>query len=238
MRIGICDDEKEIRELLGRKLQVLYPTAELSFYSSGEELLSGELPEILLLDIQMPGTDGMETARELRKRSGKTILIFVTAVKEYVFEAFDVEALHYLVKPVTNEKLKDVMERAVYQLRNSGQHPESESRSLLIMVKGMHVKVNIDDIIYAEVFNRKIIIHKINEEIEYYGKMTDLEKLAGENFFRPHRAYLVNLKHVEKYDASNIYLTKGRVLMSKQKFPEFVKRYLKYNQRKGHTINE
>lgn len=238
MRIGICDDEKDIRELLGRKLRVLYPTAELSFYSSGEELLSGELPEILLLDIQMPGINGMDTARELRKRNSKIVLIFVTAIKEYVFEAFDVEALHYLIKPVTDVKLKEVMDKAVLHFNNSMQYQETESRSLLIMVKGMHIKVNIDDIIYAEVFNRKVIIHKMNEEIEYYGKMTDLEKLAGEDFFRPHRAYLVNLKYVEKYDASNIYLTKGSVLMSKQKFPEFVKRYLKYNQRKGHTVNE
>lgn len=103
----------------------------------------------------------------------------------------------------------------------------------MLMVHGIHVKVLIEDIIYAEVFNRKIIIHKRNEDIEYYGKMKELEKLAGEDFFRTHRGYLVHLKYVEKYDASTVYLEKGTALMAKQNYPKFVKSYLKYNQRKG-----
>lgn len=233
MRIGICDDEKEIRELLGRKVQKLYPAAELLFYASGEELLAGEIPEIVLLDIQMPGMDGMEAARELRKRDGRAVLIFVTAVEEYVYEAFDVEAFHYLVKPFTDEKLEKVIKQAVLRCQNLTRQTEPESRSLMLMVHGIHVKVLIEDIIYAEVFNRKIIIHKRNEDIEYYGKMKELEKLAGEDFFRTHRGYLVHLKYVEKYDASTVYLEKGTALMAKQNYPKFVKSYLKYNQRKG-----
>lgn len=98
---------------------------------------------------------------------------------------------------------------------------------------GIHIKIMLDSIIYAEVFNRKVVIHRIDSDIEYYGKMSELERMVGEDFFRPHRAYLVNLKYVEKYDASTIYLEKGTALMAKQKFPEFVKRYMKYNQRKG-----
>lgn len=88
-------------------------------------------------------------------------------------------------------------------------------------------------IVYAEVFNRKVVIHKLDDEIEYYGKMSDLEAVAGDSFFRPHRAYLVNFKYVEKYDATTIYLEKGSALMAKQNYPDFVKKYMKYNQRKG-----
>lgn len=232
MRIGICDDEKEIRRLLGSKVQKLYGEAEISFYPSGEALLSKEIPDILLLDIQMPGLSGMEIARKLRERDSKVIIIFVTAIEEYVYEAFDVEALHYLVKPFTDDKFKSVMERAIRQWEHGEQYREKEGKSIVLMVKGVHVKVSIEDIIYAEVFNRKVIIHKLNEDIEYYGKMKELEKAAGEDFFRPHRAYLVNFKYVEKYNSSTIYLEKGTALMSKEKFPEFVKRYLKYNQKK------
>lgn len=233
MRIGICDDEKEIRRLLGSKVQKLYGEAEIFFYPSGEALLSEEIPDILLLDIQMPGLSGMEIARKLRERDSKVIIIFVTAIEEYVYEAFDVEALHYLVKPFKDDKFKSVMERAVRQWEHGEQYREKEGKSIVLMVKGVHVKVSIEDIIYAEVFNRKVIIHKLNEDIEYYGKMKELEKAAGEEFFRPHRAYLVNFKYVEKYNSSTIYLEKGTALMSKEKFPEFVKRYLKYNQKKG-----
>ena len=171
MRIAICDDEKNIRELIGNKVAKQYPEADIIFFQSGEELLlSDKHIDILFLDIQMSGKNGMETARELRKKDKSVILIFVTAV---------------------------------------------------------------EDIVYAEVFNRKVVIHKLDDEIEYYGKMSDLEAVAGDSFFRPHRAYLVNFKYVEKYDATTIYLEKGTALMAKQNYPDFVKKYMKYNQRKG-----
>ena len=95
MRIAICDDEKNIRELIGNTITKQYPEAEIVFFSSGEELLlSDKHIDILFLDIQMVGRNGMETARELRKKDKNVILIFVTAVEEYVFQAFDVGAFH------------------------------------------------------------------------------------------------------------------------------------------------
>lgn len=109
----------------------------------------------------------------------------------------------------------------------------AEANYVMINNGGVHTKVIIEDIVYAEVFNRKVVIHKLDDEIEYYGKMSDLEAVAGDSFFRPHRAYLVNFKYVEKYDATTIYLEKGSALMAKQNYPDFVKKYMKYNQRKG-----
>lgn len=235
MRIAICDDEKSIRELIGNKVKEQYPEAEIVFYQSGEELLlSDKHADILFLDIQMSGIDGMETARELRKKDKKVILIFVTAVEEYVFQAFDVKAFHYIVKPIHHEKFSTILQKAVNEWKLQDIDEKApEERYVLINNRGVHMKVAIDEIVYAEVFNRKVVIHKLNEEIEYYGKMSDLESIAGDNFFRPHRAYLVNFKYVEKYDATTIYLEKGTVLMAKLKFPEFVKKYMKYLQKRG-----
>lgn len=235
MRIAICDDEKNIQELIGKKILKQYSEAEILFFSSGEELLlSKEKTDILFLDIQMPGKNGMETARELREKNKKMILIFITAIEDYVFQAFDVGAFHYLVKPVNDEKFTHVLHRAVeeWQIQNI-YVKEQEEKYVVINNRGVHTKVILDEIIYAEVFNRKVVIHKRNDEIEYYGKMSDLEALAGDSFFRPHRAYLVNFKYVEKYDAVTIYLKKGTVLMAKQKYPEFVKKYMKYIQKRG-----
>ena len=100
MQIAVCDDEKEIRDMFAEKIGQLYPKADLPLYQSGEELLlSDNEPDILLLDIKMPGKNGMETARELRKKNKITIIIFVTALDDFVFQAFDVGAFHYLVKP-------------------------------------------------------------------------------------------------------------------------------------------
>ena len=235
MRIAICDDEKNIRELIGNKVTKQHPDAEIIFFQTGEELLlSDDIIDILYLDIQMSGIDGMETARELRKKDKNMIIIFVTAVEEYVFQAFDVGAFHYIVKPIDDTKFADVLHRAVAELNSKVvEVKEAEEKYVLINNSGVHTKVILDDIVYAEVFNRKVVIHKMNETIEYYGKMSDLESLAGESFFRPHRAYLINFKYVEKYDATTICLEKGSVLMAKQKFPEFVKKYMKYIQQRG-----
>lgn len=235
MQIAICDDEKNIRELISEKVLKQFPEAEVDFYSSGDELLlAGKLIDILFLDIQMSGKNGMETARELRKKNKKTIIIFVTATEEYVFQAFDVGAFHYIVKPIEDKKFTEVLYNAVDELKVLDTYTlAQEERYMMINNGGVHIKVTIDDIVYAEVFNRKVVIHKLNETIEYYGKMSDLEAVAGENFFRPHRAYLINFKYVEKYDASTIYLEKGTAIMSKQNYPEFVKKYMKYIQRRG-----
>ena len=235
MRIGICDDEKNIRELIANKVVKQYPDAEIIFFQSGEELLlSDESIDILFLDIQMSGIDGMETARELRKKDKSVILIFVTAVEEYVFQAFDVGAFNYIVKPIDDGKFSDVLHRAVDEWSSQNiNEKEPEERYVLINNSGVHTKVILDEIVYAEVFNRKVVIHKLDGEIEYYGKMSDLESLAGDSFFRPHRAYLINFKYVEKYDATTIYLERGTALMAKQNYPEFVKKYMKYIQKRG-----
>ena len=235
MRIAICDDEKNIRELIANKVAKQYPDAEISFFQSGEELLLSDEPiDILFLDIQMSGIDGMETARELRKKDKSVILVFVTAVEEYVFQAFDVGAFNYIVKPIDDGKFSDVLHRAVDEWSSQNiNEKEPEERYVLINNSGVHTKVILDEVVYAEVFNRKVVIHKLDGEIEYYGKMSDLESLAGDSFFRPHRAYLINFKYVEKYDATTIYLERGTALMAKQNYPEFVKKYMKYIQKRG-----
>ena len=221
--------------LIGNKVAKQYPEAEIVFFQSGEELLlSDKHIDILFLDIQMSGKNGMETARELRKKDKSVILIFVTAVEEYVFQAFDVGAFNYIVKPIDDTKFVDVLCRAVDEWHSQDTNVrEPEANYVMINNGGVHTKVIIEDIVYAEVFNRKVVIHKLDDEIEYYGKMSDLEAVAGDSFFRPHRAYLVNFKYVEKYDATTIYLEKGTALMAKQNYPDFVKKYMKYNQRKG-----
>lgn len=233
MRIAICDDEKNIREFIAEKVKKQYAKADIVFFSSGEELLLYDKQiEILIIDIQMNGKNGMETARELRKKDKKVIIIFVTAIEDYVYQAFDVGAFHYLVKPIDDVKFADVFCRAIEEWEVQDIHTrQPEEKYVMINNGGIHSKIMLEDIVYAEVFNRKVVIHKLKDEIEYYGKLSDLEALAGDSFFRPHRAYLINFKYVEKYNATTIFLEKGTVLMAKQNYPEFVKKYLKYNRR-------
>ena len=231
MNIAVCDDDKNIRELIGSKVKKQYEKANIVYFTSGEEvLLWNETIDIIFLDIQMPGRNGMEIARQLRKKDENIIIIFVTAIEEYVYQAFDVGALHYIVKPINDKKFNEVLKRAIENWSRQ-KSKEYENNHLMINNGGVHTKVMLDDIVYAEVFNRKVVIHKLDDELEYYGKMSDLEAVAGESFFRTHRGYLVNFKYVVKYNATTIYLEKGTVLMAKKNYPEFVKKYMKYNRR-------
>ena len=240
VRIGICDDEKEIRE--GLKAKIKKRTGDqvrIDSYETAEELLADEdVPDILFLDIQMPGKDGMEAAGELKKKKKGMILIFITALEEYVFQAFDVGAFHYLVKPFSDEKFFAVLDKAVAEYEEKGQenqkNADRESRYMVVKTKGSRVKVILETILYAEIFNRKIVLYTTEDEVEYYGKMTELQKRLGEDFYRTHRGYLINMKYVKKYDASSVILENGKqVIMSKRQFPGFVKAYFRYNKREG-----
>lgn len=260
VKIAICDDEQTLCETLRQKIERHCKnsgiTCQIYAFNSGNELLSlpeEKIPDILFLDIQMPGKNGMQTARELRSQNRDMILIFVTALSEYVYEAFDVNAFHYLVKPFEDEKLQEVLDRALQQcekqaeasaLRRQTQAEDSVKtdyrektaktekqtplRAILVKQGGLSTKVLLSDIIYAEVFNRKIMLHTINGDIEYYGKLTDLSEQTGADFYRTHRAYLVNLKYVEKYNATTVWLKTDVIPVSKKQFAGFVRQYMQY----------
>lgn len=235
MQIIICDDEKTIQALLQQKTARFFADknipCEILCCGSGEEVLTlaekGTAIDLLFLDIQMPGRNGMEIARILRRQHKEILIIFVTALSEYVYEAFDVDALHYLVKPFNDEKLYQVLDRAFRQHVKQADE-QSLPRAILVKRGGVSTRVLLSDIIYAEVFNRKVMLHTINGDIEYYGKLADLSEQAGADFYRTHRAYLVNLKYVEKYDATTVWLEQGTALLSKKQFSGFVQQYMQY----------
>ena len=176
MRIAICDDEKSIGQILEEKVKKLLPDAVVEKYLSGDDLISsGFKPDILFMDIQMPGKDGMETARIVRRNNKDMILIFVTAVEEYVFQAFDVGAFHYLVKPFSDDKFEEVVKRAIKTIGENSSN-ENDDKYMMIQSAGSHIKVFLRDIVYAEVYNRKVIIHTRDTNIEYYGKLQELSE--------------------------------------------------------------
>lgn len=231
MRIAICDDETRGRERIRTLLDSEFSGAQTSEFDSGTKLIeavkAGYQPDIVLLDIAMEGMNGMEAAKKLRSLSD-VILIFVTGIKEQVFQAFDVGAFHYLMKPVDQEKLKSVLDRAVKEVEKRTGAP----KFLLVKTAGAHRRVLVEDILYVENSGRKVILHTRTEKIEYYERMNHLEELLGEGFFRCHRGYLVALAAVSGYDTTTITLDSGdKVYLSKQKYAEFVKRCSRQTQR-------
>ena len=230
LRIAVCDDEKIISQQINDMIKKFLPECNISKYLSGSDLLESCLKfDIIFLDIQMENMNGIETAREIRRCGEDTIIIFITGVKEYVFEAFDVSAFHYLLKPVNEEKLKEVVCRAVKEINK-----KAEKHQLFIKTRDKSYYIDVCDILFMENEMRKIAIHTKKEIIRFYGVMSELEEKAGNSFYRCHRGYLVNMTYIAEYDNENIYLTNGdKVYLAREKYQDFVKHYMRFLRKVG-----
>lgn len=109
----MVDDEEAIREQIGGFIKKRNPGFNISDFATGEELLAADTEfDIIFLDIQMKGMGGIEAAKAIRQSNADRVIIFITGIREYVFEAFDVSAFHYLFKPIEEQKLMEVLCRA------------------------------------------------------------------------------------------------------------------------------
>ncbi len=229
LKVAICDDDIYIREFV-KEIVNRTICVKADLYETGEALLASQVEyDILFLDICLNNSkeglrmDGMETARKLRAYS-KGLIIFITAVREYVFEAYDVEAFHYLTKPIDEEKLCEVLRRAAQKAKERSTEPV-----LLIKTNGKFLKIPKEDIYYVENDGRKVILHTASGTYSYYEKMETLQRELGDGFFRSHRGYLVNLKEVAGYDRTSITLKcKDTVFLAKLKYNDFVAAYMEY----------
>ena len=176
----------------------------------------------------MEGTNGIETAKKLRERDGDTILIFITAIREYVFEAFDVAAFHYLLKPIEEDKFREVFRRAEWELEK---RKKQQRETVFVKTRNRSFTLEKDSILYIESRGKKVEIHTKGENIEAYASMNELEAQLGEGFYRCHRGYLVNMAHIARYDNDSIFLSSGeKVYLTRKKHNEFVKAYMWYLQ--------
>lgn len=227
LNIAICDDEKAIREQINELIGKEKPGVCPEFYETGDSLLAaGKQFDIVFLDIQMDGTDGIETAKKLRERDEDTILIFITAIREYVFKAFDVAAFHYLLKPIEEDKFHEVFGRAKRELEK---RKSKRRETIFIKTRNRSFTLEKDSILYIESRAKKVEIHTTGEIIEAYAAMNEMEAQLGESFYRCHRGYLVNMAYVAEYDSESVTLNNGEyVYLAKEKYGEFVKVYMRY----------
>lgn len=227
LNIAICDDEKAIREQINELIEKEKAGIGTNLYETGDALLAADKKfDIVFLDIQMEGTDGIETAKKLRERDEDAILIFITGIREYVFEAFDVAAFHYLLKPIEEEKFREVFRRAGRELEK---RKSKRRETVFIKTRNRSFTLEKDSILYIESRGKKVEIHTTGETIEAYASMNEMEGQLGESFFRCHRGYLVNMVFVAEYDSESITLNNGGyVYLAKEKYGEFVKAYMRY----------
>ena len=229
IRIAICDDEKHmsdhIRAMASDFFRKKNREIQLRTFLSGEDLLNydGQI-DILFLDIQMKGMDGLETARKLRADKFRGFLIFITVLKEMVFQSFEVQAYDYLVKPVDEKQFGKTMERLYTSMQNA-------SEGNLLVQQGYERRiVPKDEIVFCEIIDRKIYLNLTSGEVvDYYERIENLESKLDSHFFRCHRSYLINLKHLKGYKNGTAYMDNGKeVPVSRLRSKEFSSVVLQY----------
>lgn len=209
-RIAICDDETESRRYVAGLVRRWAEQGEhdvtLREYPSAEGLLFGDEAgyDILLLDIEMGGMNGVDLARSIRRRDAVAEIIFVTGYSDYIAEGYDVAALQYLIKPVSWEKLSATLDRALERLHRN-------ERSLCLETAGGMVRTPLYSIKYIDVQRNYATVHT-NEEITVRRTLSQLAGELDERFFRLGRSAVINLYAVRKVTKTDVYLEDGTVL--------------------------
>ena len=233
IKIAICDDEANIRAYLTSLIRAQSCPCEIVEYASAGDCLADHREiDLLFLDIELAPDrpDGMALARKIRERASgpQPVIIFVTGYERYVFDAFDVGAFQYLLKPVNEEKFAQVFARAVEQIQTRRETPQ-RGRVLTLQSANTSKTVPLDSICYIESSDHKVILHLRDGEFACYAKIRDLELELQDQFFRIHKGYLVNLSYVDGYSKTEVTLTSGeKLLLSKYKCQDFVRAYLRF----------
>lgn len=230
IQLAICDDEENVRAYLRTLILEQNIECEITEFEAGEDYLQSDKEfDLLYLDVELnSGVSGLELAKQIHEQKSKKqpLIIFVTGHKDYVFDAFDVDAFHFLLKPIVKEKFTMVFQKAIGQIKLSYQNKD---KTIHIQSTTINKVFSIDEIYFAESQNHKVILHTKAGILEYYGKISDLEIQLQGHFFRIHKGYLLNMSYIDRYSKTEVVLTNKEVLpLSKYKFADFVKAYLRF----------
>lgn len=211
IKIAICDDEINMANEFERDIQQMpINNIKTEVFLSGSELLKNYSLNggynIVLLDIEMPFVNGIETARKLREIDSSIILIFVTAYKEYVYQIFETLPFRFLEKPISYEKIFEVIKDAI--------HYVEDMRSYFFFKKGTtDYQVPAKEILYFEAANRKIKIYTADSIESYYGKFKRLMEQLNHNYFlQIHTSFIVNMDYVASFNEKCVILSNNITL--------------------------
>lgn len=234
-RIAICDDEisqiKNISDYLTRFSIKTDTEFQIERFTSSNELLKKYYNEkspfdILFLDMEMPGRNGIETAEEIRRIPDRNVLIaFITSYPEYMQDSFDVQASQYFTKPVSYELFEQKLEKMLDYINGL------ETNITVLSQKSGETILYLDDIICIEANkNSNLTITTQNEEIVIKGKINNYEKeLANKYFISIHRSCLANMKYIRKFNADSLEFSTGKIVpVSRRKLSEIKEAFSKY----------
>ena len=209
-RIALCDDQLSQLENIAKKLNLYAQARHLHFhidtYPSAEAFLfdfaENHNFDLLFLDIEMAQMNGIQLARKVRAENETVQLCFITGYPDYMSQGYDVEALHYLLKPVSTEKLFEVCDRFMKVV-------ETQPRFFLFSFGKEVVRVYEKELFYGEAQGHYVILHTKQGELKLRMTMPELEKQLGDGFFRTGRSFAVNLRSVTRITRTDVILEDG-----------------------------
>lgn len=227
LKIAICDDEKVERDYLNKILIEWNKDIEyIRLFESAESFLfdyvENKAYDILLLDIQMKEMDGIELAKKIRSQNEDIQIIFITGYSDFMAEGYEVSALHYLMKPVSKEKLFDVLDKALKNLNKT-------EKVILVDVEGISTRIKLNDIVSVEASGHKMIVNTSAEKYIVKKTIKEMQHILGDDFVRCHRSYIVGIKHIQKITKTDVILEDQIAIpLSRRLYNDVNDKFIKY----------
>ena len=212
-RVAIVDDSNTdaeyVQSILESWAQDRQASVQMRRFNSAESFLFHYADDkdwdVLLLDIEMGAMDGVSLAKKIRQENQSVQIVFITGFADYISEGYEVSALHYLMKPVKQEKMFAVLDRAVAAMQKTEQ-------VILLPVGGEMLRLPVGQVEYVEAFSHTVAIVTNADMIHVKMSITEIEKMLGDGFVRCHRSYLVGLKHIARLSKTEVILDNGKTL--------------------------
>lgn len=235
IHIAICDDSKQERQILAalfKRYQELHATPlQIHIFQNGFSLLDaidqGKRFDITILDILMPGENGIEIARNIRASGTDTEIIFLTSSPEYAVDSYEVKAQNYLLKPVTEEKFFASIDSILAKL------DKKDTASFIIYTtEKQYSRIRVSSLVYGEVTHRTITLHLADQTmisaVMTFTEFQDILK-AYPDFIYPHRSYAVNMNYIQYVTKSDIILTDGqKIPLSRNNYTKISEQFLNF----------
>lgn len=228
LKIAVCDDEMLFLKTLKKQISEILPDNNYSIleFFSGEQLIESfqrEKFDIVILDIEMDGINGIETAKMIRAIDRSVTIAFLTSHETFAIQGYEVNAERYILKQQPEYMYREQL-TALFMDYNQNHKRFKYSKS------GKVFSVKVSDIIYFEVLNRKITLHSLNGDFDYYGKISEVEnEYQNDGFIKVGKSYLINIAHIKFIDKNDIILKNDtKILLGRNIKNQIVEEYLNY----------
>lgn len=213
LTIAICDDEQTelayLHMLVCRWAKENETAIHISTFVSAESFLfsyeEDKSVDILLLDIEMEKMNGVELAKQIRRENESMQIIFITGFPDFIAEGYEVSALHYLLKPVNEKKLFDVLAKAQKNLNH-------KQKSIVFISDGQTYRIPMNEIMICESFAHTTVMTTKSNSYDVKLSISEFKNLLDETFIQCHRSYIVGISHISHISKTDVFLDNGRII--------------------------